>query len=87
MKSECGTAQHLDYKIGPISYDCVTIIYLFLALKKPIISVKLVMVITPFLKMQKDKYTSGDTIVIILAWVMALSLVYVAYVKFKLLFQ
>jgi hypothetical protein len=87
MKSDCGTAQHLDYKTGPLSHDCVTIIQLFLALKKTIISVKLVMVITPFLKMQKDKYSSRDTIVIVLAWVMALSLVYVAYVKFKLLFQ
>ena len=45
------------------------------------------MVINPFLKMQKSKYTSKDTIVIILAWIMALSLVYVTCVKFKLLFK
>ena len=51
------------------------------------IIVKKVSVISPFLNMQKGKYNTKETIIIILAWVMALSLMYLACVKFKLFFK
>jgi hypothetical protein len=34
---------------------------------------------------EKDKYTFKDFVVIAIAWLMALSLVYICYLKFKFL--
>jgi len=36
---------------------------------------------------EKDKYTFKDIVIIVLAWLMALSLVYVCYLKFKFLYR
>jgi len=37
--------------------------------------------------MQKRKYDAEGTVIIILAWALALSLVYLVWIKFKLFFS